>query len=80
MMTSNEFIKLGKLETARKFKSAYKLERWRHYGDIADAYTLQLVEMAQKETIIDCGVKKRNVMISMSPDASSVLMSSHQWV
>ncbi len=39
-MTSNEFIELGRLETARKFNSACKLECWRHYGDVVDAYIL----------------------------------------
>jgi hypothetical protein len=42
---------------------------------IADAYSLQLVEMAQKQTIMQDGVKEGSAMISMSPDASGVLMS-----
>jgi hypothetical protein len=76
-MTSNEFIQLGRLEMARKFNSACKLKCWRHYGDIANAYKLQLVEMAHKKTIISCGVKERSAMISMSPNVSSVFMSSY---
>ncbi len=62
---------------ARKFNSACKLECWRHYGDIVDAYKLQLVEMAHKEIIINCGVKEGSAMISISPNASSVFVSSH---
>ncbi len=64
----------------RKFNSACRLECWKHYGDIVDTYKLHLVEMANKQTIISCGVKEGSAMISMSLDASSVLMSSHQRV
>ncbi len=42
---------------------------------IADAYRLRLVEMAQKQTTNGYWVKEGSAMISMSPDASGVLMS-----
>ncbi len=42
---------------------------------IADAYRLRLVEMAQKQTTNGYCIKEGSAMISMSPDASGVLMS-----
>lgn len=45
-MTSSKFIHLGGLGMAKKFNSACRLECWKHYDDITNAYILELVEMA----------------------------------